>query len=53
MTPSHAVEDRTLPGETHDTPHNCVYPGMLAFYNELDAGHVQNLQVHQQCQCPS
>ena len=34
-------------------PHNCVYPGMLAFYNELDAGHVQNLQVHQQCQCPS
>ena len=20
-------------------PHNCVYPGILAFYNELDVGH--------------
>ena len=26
-------------------PHNCVYPGVLAFYNELDAGHVIRIEV--------
>lgn len=26
MTPSHAVEDRTLPGETHDTPTTASIP---------------------------
>ncbi len=26
-------------------PHNCVYPGVLAFYNELDAGHVLRVEV--------
>ncbi|BDA41955.1 hypothetical protein COCOBI_02-7530 [Coccomyxa sp. Obi] len=25
-------------------PHNCVYPGVLAFYNELDAGHVLRVE---------
>lgn len=26
-------------------PHNCVYPGILAFYNELDVGHVQRSEI--------
>ena len=26
-------------------PHNSVYPGVLAFYNELDAGHVLKVEV--------
>jgi phosphatidate phosphatase APP1 len=26
-------------------PHACVYPGVLAFYNELDAGHVLRVEV--------
>ena len=26
-------------------PHNCVYPGILAFYNELDVGHVQRSEM--------
>lgn len=30
-------------------PHNCVYPGVLAFYNELDAGHVLRVEV---CSAP-
>jgi hypothetical protein len=26
-------------------PRDCVYPGVLAFYNELDAGHVLRIEV--------
>ena len=32
-------------GRDQRYPRRCVYPGALAFYNELDTGHVLRMQV--------
>lgn len=32
-------------GRDNRYPRHCVYPGVLALYNELDISHMQRLQV--------